>query len=193
MNFTDFKNNVKNTRCTRRFKKDVVIEKNELIELIDVARTVCSAKNAQPLKYIAITDEKIKDQVYKPLKWAAHLKDWNPTINEKPSAYILVVNDSSIDGISMIDAGFAIQTIMLGATTKGYASCVMASIDKEAYKKLFNLEDHLEPMLIIALGVRDEKITLIDAKDDTFYYKDENNNHFVPKRKLSEVLIDGNK
>lgn len=189
-NFEKFKNIVQNTRCTRRFKSNTTINKDELIELINLARTVSSGKNMQPLKYIAIADEKIKDEVYKPLQWAAHLSDWNQSEDEKPSAYILLVNDTSIAGFSAIDSGIAMQTIMLGATAKSYAGCILASIDKVAYKKLFKLDSHLEPLFIIALGVRDENIQIVDATTDTNYYRDKDGNHCVPKRTLDEVLID---
>ncbi len=190
MNFQNFQNIVTNTRCTRRFKSDINIQKDDLIELIDLARQTSSGKNMQPLKYIPITDDNIKDEVYKPLVWAAHLQEWNQAKNEKPSAYILIVNDTSIEGFAAIDSGIAMQTIMLGATAKGYDGCVLASIDKVAYKKLFNLENNLEPMFIIALGVKDENIKVVDVQDgDTNYYRDTNDTHCVPKRKLSDVLI----
>jgi len=189
IDFKQFKKIVNDTRCTRRFKQDITIDKKELIELIDLTRTVSSSKNMQPLKYIAITDEKIKDEVYAPLQWAAHLSDWDQKQSEKPSAYILMINDSTIDGFAMIDCGISLQTIMLGATAKGYDGCVLASIDKPAYKKLFNLDEHLEPMLIIALGVKDENIEVVDVKDSTNYYRDDKSTHFVPKRKLEDVLI----
>ncbi len=188
--FNDFKNIVNNTRCVRRFKPNTIIKKDELVELIDIARTVSSGKNMQPLKYIAITDDEIKDEVYKPLVWAAHLKDWNQKEDEKPSAYILVINDTSIEGFSAIDSGIAMQTIMLGATAKGYAGCILASIDKIGFKQLFKLEDNLEPMFIIALGIRDEEIKVVDVKNDTNYFRGKDGTHFVPKRRLSEVLID---
>ncbi len=189
-NFQDFKNIVQNTRCVRRFKQNITIDKSELIELIDLTRTISSSKNMQPLKYIAITDEKIKDEVYKPLQWAAHLATWNQKDSERPSAYILMINDKSIDGFADIDCGISLQTIMLGATSKGYDGCVLASIDKSAYKKLFNLAEHLEPMLIIALGIKDEEIELVDVDNSTNYYRDNTSKHFVPKRKLSDILLD---
>jgi hypothetical protein len=44
-------------------------------------------------------------------------------------------------------------------------------------------------MFIIALGKKDEDIQLIDTKDDTNYYRDKNDTHFVPKRELSQVLL----
>ncbi len=189
MNFQDFKNTIENTRCTRRFSQ-ANITQNDLVELIEIARTVSSGKNMQPLKYIAITDEKIKDEVYKPLVWAAHLTQWNQAEDEKPSAYILLVNDTSIEGFSAIDSGIAMQTIMLGATAKGYAGCILASIDKIAYKKLFDLPTHLEPMFIIALGAKNEEIKIVDVQNgDTNYYRDTNDNHCVPKRSLDTILI----
>ena len=189
MNFQDFKNTIENTRCTRRFSQ-ANITQNDLVELIEIARTVSSGKNMQPLKYIAITDEKIKDEVYKPLVWAAHLTQWNQAEEEKPSAYILLVNDTSIEGFSAIDSGIAMQTIMLGATAKGYAGCILASIDKIAYKKLFDLPTHLEPMFIIALGAKNEEIKIVDVQNgDTNYYRDTNDNHCVPKRSLDTILI----
>ena len=151
MNFKEFKHIVQNTRTTRRFKQNHYIANQDLIDLIDLARQTSSAKNMQPLKYIAITDEKIKDEIYKPLVWAAHLTQWHQKISEKPSAYILIINDTSIDGFAMIDCGISLQTIMLGATAKGYDSCPLMSIDKNAYKTLFKLDKNLEPMLIIAL------------------------------------------
>jgi len=189
MNFSEFKNIVINTRATRRFKSNIKIDKQELVDLVDLARIGSSGKNMQPLKYIIITDELQKDEVYKPLIWAAHLKNWSQGENEKPSAYILVLNDSSIDGFCTIDSGIAMQTICLGATIKGYDSCILASIDKENYKKIFNLPQNLEPMFIIAFGIKNENIKIVDLENDTNYYRDENDIHCVPKRALKNIVI----
>ena len=188
MNFNDFKTLVKNTRCVRRYK-EANISYEDLADLVDIARQTSSGKNLQPLKYIIITDTKQKEEVYKPLVWAAHLQDWEQLPSQKPSAYILILEDTDINGFSDIDSGIAMQTIMLGARAKGLGSCILASIDKEAYKKLFNLPSNLEPRFIIAFGKQDEEIKITDIKDDTNYYRDENSTHFVPKRSLKEVLI----
>ncbi len=191
MNIKEFKNIVKNTRCTRRFKPNTKIDKSTLLELIDVAREVSSAKNLQPLKYIIITDEKIKEKIYKPLVFAAGLPNWTQKIDEKPSAYILVLDDKSIDGFSAVDSGIAMQTIMLGATTIGLSGCMMASINKVEYKKILSLPKHIEPMFIIALGIKNETIHTTTAKDgDTLYYRDTNDNHIVPKRSIDDVILE---
>ena len=189
MKFNEFKTIVQNTRATRRFKQDFNINKQDLIDLIDLARITSSGKNMQPLKYIVVTDEILKDKVYKPLVWAAHLTQWTQSSLEKPSAYIIVVNDTNIDGFSAIDSGIAMQTINLGATIKGFSSCILASIDKEMYKNIFNLDNHLEPIFAIAFGKKDEDINIVEMKNDTNYYRDEDDTHCVPKRALEDILI----
>ncbi len=190
MSIEIFKKLVKDTRCTRRFDAKFVLDDGVLLELIDIARNVSSAKNLQPLKYIAITDERTKDKVYKPLIWAANLPNWSQKISEKPSGYILILDDTSIGGFSAIDSGIAMQTIMLGATAMGLSGCILASIDKAEYKKIFDLSDHLKPMFIIALGKADETIKLTDIKDDdTGYRRDNHDHHIVPKRTLNEVVL----
>ncbi len=190
MNFENFKNLITETRCTRRFKQNITISTKELEEIIDTTRITSSAKNMQPLKYIVVSDKKIVDSLSKTATWAAHLTSWNQSEDERPSAFIILLNDKNIDGFAMVDLGISLQTIVLSSKLKGYATCPMASIDKELCKKEFKLSDNLEPLLGIAIGVADEKINLVAVKDnDTNYYRNNKDEHCVPKRRLDEVLI----
>jgi nitroreductase len=190
MNFQNLSNLVKTTRCTRRFKPNIKISKKDLEEIIDITRITSSAKNMQPLKYIIVNDKKLVNTLSSTAKWAAHLTSWEQSESQRPSAFIIIVNDTKIDGISMVDAGISLQTIMLASRAKGYASCTLASIDKEICIKEFKLDESLQPMLGIAIGIEDEIINLVDTKDnDTNYYRNNKDEHCVPKRKLDEVLI----
>lgn len=190
MNFNEFEGIIKKTRCTRRFDSNYKVKTKDLIEIIDLSRNISSATNTQPLRYIIINDDEHFNIVHKPVKWATNLKEWQQSENEKPSAYILILNDTSFDSYAMIDAGIAIQTIMLSLTIKGLSGCVLASIDKTAYKQELNLPKNIEPMLAIAVGKGDEKIDIVDVKDNnTNYYRDENNTHCVPKRSLEDILL----
>ena len=53
------------------------------------------------------------------------------------------------------------------------------------------LPAHLVPMLIVAFGKPDETIVLTEAApgDDLNYYRDENDVHYVPKRRLEDVIL----
>lgn len=190
MNFKDFKKLVCNTRTTRRFKKDINIENIELEEVLDTTRVVSSAKNMQPLKYITVTNKDIVEKLASTSKWASHLKQWNQSEDERPSAFIIILNDTKIDGFAMLDCGIALNNIMLGLKIKGYSSCPLASIDKQLCKELFSLPENIEPILGVAVGIEDETINVVDVKyDDTNYYRDEIDIHCVPKRDLKDILI----
>ncbi|MBQ5536956.1 MAG: hypothetical protein IIU02_03465, partial [Treponema sp.] len=52
-------------------------------------------------------------------------------------------------------------------------------------------DESLVPALVIALGKPAETVKLVDVGADgkTAYYRDENDVHFVPKRRLEDVLV----
>ncbi len=89
----------------------------------------------------------------------------------------------------MIDCGISLQTIILGLKIKGYASCPMASLDKELCIKEFSLGKNLKPMLAIAIGKESEVPNIVVPKEDTNYYRNEKDEHCVPKRELKDVLL----
>lgn len=189
MNFDDYKNLVTRTRSTRRFMPNITIKIEELEEVVDLVRITSSAKNMQVLKYVCVTNKKLVKKLSTTATWAAHLTQWNQSENEEPSAFIIIINDTKIDGFAMLDCGIALQTIILALKTKDYASCPMASLDKDLCTEIFNLSDTLKPMLAIAIGKENEVINIVNLKEDTNYYRNEKDEHCVPKRKLDEVLL----
>ncbi len=190
MNYNELKNLIQESRTTRRFKKDSSVDIKDLKEILDLARITSSAKNMQPIKYILVTDKNSVLQLAQTATWAAHLKDWNQREDERPSAFILMLNDQMIDGFPMFDAGASFTAISLAAKSKGLATCPMASIDKELCKKLFVIPDCYDLMIGIAVGVGSENIKLIDTEDfDTNYYRLEDETHCVPKRSLKQIIV----
>lgn len=60
---------------------------------------------------------------------------------------------------------------------------------KELHKAL-NLAEYFEITMVIALGEPIEKVVIETIKDDDVkYWRDENQVHHVPKRKLSDLII----
>lgn len=87
-------------RSYRRFDSTVSIKEEELIYLIDQARKVASAKNAQPLKYRYCLCEQEKNDIFPLLSWAALLKDWRgPKADERPAAYIVMSGTTTLSFI----------------------------------------------------------------------------------------------
>ena len=58
-------------------------------------------------------------------------------------------------------------------------------------KTLLGIGDHLEVKLVIALGKPVEKACIDDVGDDgdIRYFRDENQVHHVPKRKLEDLIL----
>lgn len=58
--------------------------------------------------------------------------------------------------------------------------------------KALRLTENLRPLLIIALGksIEDIRIVEIEEGESTDYYRDENGVHYLPKRKLDDVIVE---
>lgn len=180
-------------RSYRRFNAKRKIEKHEVIELIDLARVTASSKNRQPLKYKIITESDELDFVFEQLNWAWYLRDWKgPTKDERPTAYVIVFLDKTLNDNAFIDVGIASQTILLGAVEKGLGGCIVRTVNRFKINNHFNFPENLDLIQIIALGEPAQKVEIVDVKDsgNIEYFENEEKHHFVPKRSLKEIVID---
>jgi nitroreductase len=182
---------VKN-RSYRRFDESYVISREDLVELISLARCTASAGNRQPLKYILSADPETNDRIFPCLEWAGYLKDWDgPAPGERPSAYILILLDQTIAKDLMCDDGIVAQTILLGAIEKGLGGCIIASIQRERLGRELEIPENLGIHLVLALGKPAERVVLedLDPGGDIRYWRDEEGTHHVPKRNLDELIV----
>lgn len=180
-------------RSYRRFYSNEKIELSTIKELIDLARLSASAANLQPLKYIISNEEVKNESIFKTLGWAGYLKDWNgPEQGEKPSAYIVILNDLSLSKNPSLDVGISAQSILLGAVEKHLGGCMLGNINKKELSLLLNLDENYEINLVIALGKPKEEIIIdpIGLSADVKYWRDENAVHHVPKRELHEIILE---
>src|SRR6056297_4304073 len=178
---------IRQNRSYRRFYQDFHISKGNLKYFINLARMSPSARNAHPLKYYISNEKSTCEKIFKTLKWAGYLKDWDgPEQGEKPSAYVIMLGDRNISENYYCDHGIAAQSILLGAVEKGFGGCIIASVDRDKLREYLELESHYEILLVIALGKPRETVVLNDVKEDgdIRYWRDENRIHHVPKRKL---------
>ena len=58
-------------------------------------------------------------------------------------------------------------------------------------RQALDLSENLKPLLVISFGksVEDIRIVEIEEGESTDYYRDEAGIHYVPKRKLDDVII----
>ncbi|HHO75647.1 MAG TPA: nitroreductase family protein [Deltaproteobacteria bacterium] len=183
---------VMKNRSYRRFFQDHEIEIETLKGLVDLARLSASAANLQPLKYILSCDARKNSKIFAHLGWAGYLKDWpGPDEGERPSAYIIIVLDTSISKQAGCDHGIAAQSILIGAAEKGLGGCMIASIERKQLSEALDIPKRYEILLVVALGRPKEKVRIVELSDeaDIQYWRDENGVHHVPKRSLEELII----
>ena len=183
---------VTQTRSYRRFYQDSPVAMEQLEALVDLARHAASGANLQPLKYVLCNDPEYNARLYPLLTWAGYLKDWDgPAEGERPAAYIVILNDTTIRPEPGVDPGIAAQTIMLGATELGLGGCMIGSVNRTALRELLDLPDHYKLSLVLALGKPKETVVLEELAEggDIRYYREADGSHHVPKRPLSELVL----
>lgn len=179
-------------RSYRRFYENEIVEMDTLKELVDLARLSSSGANLQPLKYILSNTQEKNESIFKMLGWAGYLKEWGgPEKGERPSAYIIMLNDLSISKNPSLDPGIAAQSILLGAVEKGLGGCMIGNINKKELKAKLNLEENYEIALVIALGKPKEEVAIesMELTGDVKYWRDEEGIHHVPKRALDNIIL----
>jgi nitroreductase len=182
---------IRQNRSYRRFYQDFHISKGNLKYFINLARMSPSARNAQPLKYYIANEKSTCEKIFKTLKWAGYLKDWDgPEQGEKPSAYVIMLGDRNISENHYCDHGIAAQSILLGAVEKGFGGCIIASVDREKLREDLKIDTSFDIIQVIALGKPKETVMLETIKDDDIkYWRDDNKIHHVPKRNLEDIII----
>lgn len=183
---------VARNRSYRRFYEDVPIEYETLRELVDLARLSASAANSQPLRYILSCDPEKNALIFSNIVWAMYLKDWpGPGEGERPSAYIIILEDTKLSHPLRCDHGIAAQSILLGATEKGLGGCIIGSVKKRELRDALKIPARYEILLVLALGKPKEKVVIetVGPDGDIKYWRDSEGIHHVPKRSLDAIII----
>lgn len=183
---------VKKSRTVRRFYQDQPVEMETLRGLVDLARLAPSGSNMQSLKYYLCNQPDTNAQIFQTLAWAGYLKDWpGPEEGERPTAYILILGDATINKAFGCDHGIAAQTIMLGAAEQGLGGCIIGSIRRAELAGLLHLPPQFEILLVLALGKPKEIVQIDPMPEDgsVKYWRDEQQVHHVPKRALDDIIV----
>lgn len=183
---------VARSRTVRRFVQSHAVSTETLRELVDLARLSPSGSNLQPLKYVLSSEPEQNARIFECLAWAGYLKDWpGPVEGERPSAYIVMLGDTTINKAFGCDHGIAAQSIMLGAAEAGLGGCIIGSVRRKELAELLGLSEQYEILLVLALGKPLETVVVepIPTDGSVKYWRDEAQVHHVPKRALSDIIL----
>ncbi len=188
----EFRDLVARTRSYRRFDQSADIPQEKLESWAALARLAPSSANLQGLKFLLVNEPELNATIFKSISFAGYLKEWGgPKEGEKPSAYVLILGDTSIKQSFDLDVGIAAQTIMLAANADGFGGVMMGAIKREALHADLQIPSRFEIVLLLALGKPAEVVLVEDISEEhgIRYYRDAEDVHHVPKRPLSELIM----
>lgn len=175
---------LKNRSC-RRFHQEPV-DRKTLEELVDLARLSATGGNRQSLKFLLSCEPETNDLIFPLIGLAG-----NPGKDEAPTAYIIILGDTTISQHVGCDHGIAAQSILLGATEIGLGGCMVGMIDKKKLRAALEIPDRYEIALLLILGKTKEKpvIDVVPESGEVKGWWDDDEVRHVPKRALDDIIL----
>lgn len=189
---SDFQALVRDARSCRRFVEAEPLTMADLEWLVDCARLTPSARNAQVLRFVLVTQGQTCDELFRLTAWAGALKGaGTPGPGERPTAFIAILAPAEGARLAPYDAGIASETIQLAAATQGWGCCIIYSVNRAEAAPLLQIPGGMELLLVLGLGVaKEERVIAEMPADGSFnYWRDAAGVHHVPKRGLAELVI----
>ena len=154
----DFLRLVMSRQSDRAYDKEHSVEPEKLERILEAARLAPSACNAQPWKFVVVTDRELSRKVGK----AAAGLGMNKFARDAP-VHILVVEESAnitslLGGkvkdkhFPLIDVGIAASHIVLAAESEGLGSCILGWFDEKEIKQLTGIPASKRLLLDIIVG-----------------------------------------
>ena len=162
---------------------------------MDCARYAPSSVNRQPFQYY-LACEPAQLALIQPLTgWARALPEKRlPYPGHRPTAFIVICQNTEWEADLtrfQKDVGIVAQTMLLAAAEQGLGGIMIGNFSPERLSAALELPAHIVPLLIVAFGKPDETVVLTEAApgESLNYYRDENDVHYVPKRRLEDILL----
>ena len=187
---------VKKNRSWRGYDESRRISREELLSFVDCARFAPSSVNRQPFRYYLAYKQEQLDLIQPLTGWARALPEKNlPYPGHRPTAFVVICQDTTLDedlDRYQRDVGIAAEAMLLAAAEAELGGIMIGNFSPKRMSEALALPENLVPMLVVAFGKPDERIVLteIDEGEPTNYYRDENDTHYVPKRKLKDVVLE---
>ena len=136
------------------------VEREKLERIMDAGRMAPSACNAQPWKFVVVTEAKLIKELSEAA--SAKLIGMNTFVNQAPAIVVIVRErpnfSSKVGGTiknkdySHIDIGIAAENICLQAAAEGIGSCIIGWFDEKSIRKILNIPSSKRVELLITLG-----------------------------------------
>jgi nitroreductase len=147
-------------RQSDRKYSDKPVEADKLERIIEAGRMAPSACNAQPWKFVVVTDpplrQKLSEAATEKLTGMNNFAGQAPVliviVREKPNFSSKIGGKIKNKDYSHIDIGIASASICLQATSEGLGSCIMGWFDEKQVRSILGIPSSKKVELIITIG-----------------------------------------
>ena len=150
---------IKKRQSDRKYSEKP-IENEKLLRIIEAGRMAPSACNAQPWKFIIVTEPALLAKLSEAA--SAKLLGMNGFVKEAPVQIVIVRETANLTSrigstikskdYSLIDIGIAAENICLQAESEGIGSCMLGWFDEKLVKEILGIPRSKRAELIITLG-----------------------------------------
>ena len=176
--YSDFLELVQNRQSDRAFDKERLVEEDKLNRILEAARLAPSACNAQPWRFVVVTDAALSIEVGK----AAAGLGMNKFAKDAPVHILIVEESANITSLlggkwkdkhfPLIDIGIVAAHISLAAESEGLGSCIIGWFDEPKIKSLVGIPASKRLLLDIVVGypAKEKRKKIRKAKDKVISY-----------------------
>ena len=174
----------------RKFS-DKKVEDEKLEKVLEAGRLANCGANRQSLRFVVAQKTEDVAALCELTKWAAAIPDGagTPKPEQRPTLYIVVLQDTTVPGHSDMDVGIAVASMTTAAWAKGVGSCIIGTLHRSKTARLPGLPENLQVHTGIAFGYPAHRSTVVPLKDgQKNYWRDSNGDYYVPKYETEDIV-----
>ncbi len=151
MNRTPFDDIVKKRHAVRHYKNQCV-PREEIMQVLDIARYAPSAKNQQNWRFTVVENEEMRQKL-------AEACNHSDMIGRVPTVVVAWANDDQTmmcgQSTASVNVSIALTFMMLKATELGLGTCWWGAFDPEKVKELLRLPPEAVVVAVMPMGYED--------------------------------------
>ena len=154
----DFLGLVSARQSDRCYDTERPVEQEKLERILEAARLAPSACNAQPWKFVVVTDPELAQRMGKAdasigmNKFAVQAPVHIVVVEETPNFTSFIGGKIKRKHFPQVDIGIAAAHIVLAAENEGLGSCMLGWFDENEIKKLLGIPSSRRVLLDILIG-----------------------------------------